>query len=466
MKTDTDNSNFETFGSAFEKAWADIEKQNMAELPPVDDAEGISAEEQLGYSKPKKENEDVPEPKQEPVDDEPDEQEGGGKEAEVKPGLPKLDEEEVEEAPELKKDEAEAAEPEKDSEGKPQDDEEDDDKDPYAHPLPKKRIERIRRKAAKEVEERLKTEYDRKIEELQAKLAEKESAQPKEVSLLTDAEREELLMLRRRIGAENDPEIKQQYDSKMEDNRLTIEDVMKQAFPAKEDQERLSRLGAFDEWASDPKNSNAAARILEALAEENPIQADIVRAKIAENISLKRGKMKAIEERSKSAKEWFETRTKQQAEQEEQQRKAFEEQRKMVKSKFDQGLKSYKSLQLVPTDGLDGKALEDAKAENKVRQQMQQFISDVRDEKYANIDDGINMVFAAAKAIKLQHDNARLQAKLKELEAKLNQRKEAGTVSRQSRATAPTVRREEKKVQTGDWKSQFDMLVAEQGRTA
>ena len=268
-------------------------------------------------------------------------------------------------------------------------------------------------------------------------------------------------MLRRRVSAEDDPEIKQQYDGKIEDNRATIEDVLKQSFPAKEDQDRLSRMGPFDEWAAQPQNGSAAAKILETLAQDNPIQADIIRAKIAENIGLKRGKQRALEERSKDAKEYFAKRNQEAEEQQKQQEVQQAQQQEAVKAAFNKAL-SYKPLQALPTEGLEGTKLKEVQQENKVRQQMQRFLSDVRDRKYNSVEDGVNIVFAAAKSMQLKHENNKLANRLKELEEQLNKRKEAGSVSRQSRATAATNKRTEERFRsTGDPGRDFDLLLAQ-----
>ena len=120
-----------------------------------------------------------------------------------------------------------------------------------------------------------------------------------------------------------------------------------------------------------------------------------------------------------------------------------------------------KSLQLVPTEGLTGKALEDAKAENAVRKQMRQFISDVRDRKVNQVEDGVNMVFAAAKAIQLAHEKKKLASRVKELETQLNQRKQAASVQR-NRTVAGTFAPKKKEPETsGNFLENFERRVAE-----
>ena len=446
---DTKKSGFGNISNALEQALADLDKQNqpLGEPAPQPEKETKPAEEEA----PKEEappqdddstKEETPKQDKEPDEDLPPEEED-------EPKLPGLEEDEEEVAPKPEEEKPKADEPKP-----PEEDEEEEQGNPYER-IPKKRLERLKRKVTRETEERLKTEYDKKIAELEAKLQQRQSekdAARDGPDGLTDAEREELLMLRRRVSVENDPEIKQQFDAKVEDNRATIQEVLQQAFPAKEDQERLGRMGPFDEWASDPKNGPAAAKILETLAQDNPIQADIIRNKIAENISLKRGKQRTIEERSKDAKEWFAKRNQEEESQRQQQEQEMAQRQQFVKEQFDRTLTEVKTLQPIPEDGLEGAKLQEVREQNKVRNQMRRFIADVRDQKYSTVKDGINLVFAAAKSLELKHKAQQLEKKVHELEEKLNQRKEAGTVSRQSRATATTTRREEQKKPTGDWR--------------
>lgn len=432
---ETKKSGFGNISSALEQALADIEKQNEPLGGPAPQPE----------KETKPAEEDTPPQDETPNDEEEDDDELP-QEDEDEPKLPGLEDEEEEVAPKPKEEQTKA-----DESKPPEEDEEEEPGNPYER-IPKKRLERLKRKVTRETEERLKTEYDRKIAELEAKLHQKQSEKPSAESALTDAEKEELLMLRRRISVESDPEIKQQFDAKVDDNRATIQEVLQQAFPAKEDQERLERMGPFDEWASDPKNGPAAAKILETLAEDNPIQADIIRNKIAENISLKRGKQRAIAEQSKGAKEWFEKRNQEEASQRQQQEQEMVQRQTFVKEQFDRTLTQVKTLQPIPEDGLEGGKLEEVRDQNKVRNQMRRFIADVRDQKYSTVKDGINLVFAAAKSLELKHKTQLLEKKVQELEGKLSQRKEAGTVSRQSRATAATTRRDDQKKPSGDWR--------------
>src|SRR5690606_6420492 len=144
-----------------------------------------------------------------------------------------------------------------------------------------------------------KEEYEAKIRELSER-----EPEDKGKAELSAAEKEELMMLRRRISAENDPEIKEKFDAQIADNLDTVKETIMGVRWNAEDRERLEKIGDFEEFArSNPRRFKV---ILDAVEEVNPVEADIIRSKIADNASLRRGKQRTIKELSEKANEWFE----------------------------------------------------------------------------------------------------------------------------------------------------------------
>lgn len=403
-----------------------------------------------GEEEQKPEKEEAPEPKEEEEDvreaeqHQEDEPEAGSEKEQQEEGeedvFPKLTEEGDEEPSQKPQEAAE---------------EEDEPEDPYTPPKFKKRLDRAKERAAKEAEKRAAEKYEAEIAELKKQIDEGSGSnvsedQPEPVS---DAEREELIMLRRKFAAENDPEIRNQYDNRIVDSREAISDVLGKYFSHPDDEQARKN---FDHLYQ--SNPESARKLLEEIEKKNPVDAQIITAKIGDIMSLKRGKQRAVDEAAKTAKEWFEQQEQKKQQQEQLSQQEVEQRRSAYLQQFD-GILQNKQFQPLPTAGLEGEQLKKAEADNSVRDRMRRVVEAAK--KATSPADVARLTSAAALAVKFEAENKALKNELDAVKKRLDERINAGQVSKRNRATAPTTRKEKKPESSGDFIRDFDQRVQE-----
>lgn len=210
---------------------------------------------------------------------------------------------------------------EEDSEEEDQENDSDDDEEldevlnnPHTKEKTRKRIQKLLKEKAE-----LKTEID----ELNAKLSETSTEDPEEVQRLQEeltSTREQLSVYMRRYDLENDPQLKEKYDSKLDVASSTIMDILKRnGLPEKSElKERenedgeieqyktigldsIEESGGFIQYAV--KNPQVYRTILDSL---DPLDADVLRSKVAEYRSLEQAKKLEIDKLSKETEGYFE----------------------------------------------------------------------------------------------------------------------------------------------------------------
>jgi len=337
--------------------------------------------------------------------------------------------------------------------------EEAEEHDPFESPKIKKRLDRQKQRLereAREREDKLRAEYEAKIAELSKKV---ESVEQSANNGLSDAEREELIMLRRRIDVESDPEIRKQFDDKIQDNRDAITEILLDKFRLPENQERIKEIGDFAEFSR--REPKAASDILDALAEHDPISAEIIKAKIAENVSLQRAKKRAIEEASKKAKEYFEERNKKLSEVQNAEKQRLDEMGKL----FAEGVKriyASEGFRDIDTTGLDGDKKKEVEATNALRAKMRNAI-EWGTQALANNDmkGVLQMIAAAAKTWELQDTINKLKAQNEELNGRIEARKKASSVAKEGRVSSasapkPSPKKPNTPQNIDEWEAQLD----------
>jgi len=246
---------------------------------------------------------------------------------------------------------------------------------------------------------------------------------------ISDAERNELIMLRRKHSLQNDDTIKQ-YDQRAKSAEGVLLDVVKSVVKA--DQAALIEQMGFERFA---KNTNAFREFMDILQETDPAQAALVGSKYAELVGARKEQQVKAKELTENADQWWkqqEDAFKQQQQEQQEMAKRMEK----VRDEFYQNtVSSDPYLKLIPTSGLAGDSLSRAQAENARRTQYQQEFQRIMTA--STLDERKKVVYRAALARPLADRVRALEAELKAKTEKLKKIEEARS-SRPSHSTGVT----------------------------
>jgi hypothetical protein len=234
---------------------------------------------------------------------------------------------------------------------------------------------------------------------------------------ISDAERQELIMLRRKHSLQNDDTIKS-YDERAKSAEAVLLDVVKSV--VKSDQAALIEQMGFEKFAKTP---NAFREFMDILQDNDPAQAALVSSKYAELVGAKREKELKAKELTDSADQWWKQQEESFKQQQEQQQAAMQEIDRIRTEFYQNTVESDPNFKLVPTAGLAGDALAKAKAENAKRTQYHQELHRILN---ANtLDERKKVVYRAALARPLADRVRTLEAELKAKTEKLKKIEDA-----------------------------------------
>lgn len=303
--------------------------------------------------------------------------------------------------------------------------------DPHTHTRVKKNIERLLGKI-QNLNKQLR-EKDKAVEQATAKVQEVE-AQPK-ADPVSEQEKTELSMLRRRYAIEKEGTLKE-YDTKVKSAEETLMGVVKSVL-SESDAKTIEKMG-FEKFANQaPK---AFREFLDVLDDDSPAQGALVRAKYAELISTKQEKERKQGELLAESDKWWK-------EQEEiygqQQQRGELQQKEIQKVKADfynDTISRDPYFKALPIDGLKGDALARAQTENAKRAIYQRDLQSVMNAK--SIDDQKKVVYRAALARVLADQLNEANTELKRAKDKIA-KVEAARNTRPARTDTPSTPRNE-----------------------
>lgn len=303
--------------------------------------------------------------------------------------------------------------------------------DPHGNPKTKKRVEKLLGKI-NSLKSELKAKVDpAEVAQLKQKIAELEEA-PK-VDPISEEDRKELTMLRRRFSLETDPEFRQEFDDKIKQSVGIIEDIIDQHVDSK-DAEEIKRIG-FEKFV---KNSPSAYRqFVELLEERNPADADLVKAKYGEVRSLRSLRDRKAQELTADAEKWAQEQSQKKVNTQHQQaeyQKQIESARKQLESQMIEKDPMFAKL---PEKGLEGEKLKKVQAENARRDKIHtQIRKNLRPKTH---EEQVSIMYQAA----LAHDFA---DKLKQAQRTIKQLQEQSQKIRakQSQTKPPSEARKDK----------------------
>jgi hypothetical protein len=193
----------------------------------------------------------------------------------------------------------------------------------------KKQFERIlkQRNEIAKAKEDIENTSKAKLAEMEAKLAEYESKVQSGGIIPEDVQKEleEGRKYRRIVDLENDPEIKQQFDTKRDEAKNDALDILKQNGANEADIAALEKIGVVN-FFSDAKYADTAEDAI--LSKLPPAQRRLLEKRVADILDIDRQRKRYIETEAAKAKEWYAERRKQQTETQtvsEAQRRADEE---------------------------------------------------------------------------------------------------------------------------------------------
>jgi len=329
--------------------------------------------------------------------------------------------------------------------------EEEDEPDflPNDPPRYKKRME----KAKKRWEE----EKAREIEALRKELESAKQVEPatEKPSGMTDEERTELIQLRRRFAIDKDPEFTNQFDEPLKANQDRIKGILKKHNMSDENLAVIDNLGGFDTFAE--SHPELARQILEKVSEDSVVDAEVLKGKLSETISLKDAKQRAIEKAMKDADKYFEGMTEKQKQSIEQANKQREQVVKTMEVVVDEYAKQPIFSDVPVTDGMGEQERKRAESINArratVRQKMKEAvaISDPRE--------AAQLAVAAAYAFELKAQLNEAQTELKAAKDQLAKIKKASTTRPSNTATPPKPPKQQQPSRPQDPIAGFDQGV-------
>lgn len=385
---------------------------------------------------------------QEQPEDRPEQSEDEGQDVRQEEGLdlelPSLSEEEPEE--EEQEPEQSQPDPVEDEESTRADDEdskkelEELRKDPHTHARVKKNIDRLLGKI-----QNLNKQLRQKDQEIEKVKAEKPEAVPTDP--VSEEEKRELLMLRRRYSIDKDGTL-QEFDKKAKSAEETLMGVVK-ATLSDEDAETIERVG-FEKFANTPRSFK---KFLEILDENDPAKGALVRTKYAELVSVNNEKTATTQKLVEEADKWWEEQEQAVAKQQEQSNEYKQQVEKIKSDFFSQTVASDPYFKAIETDGLKGEELARAQTENAKRAIYQRDLKQILDAQ--SIDDQKKVVYRAALARPLADQVKALQKQLKDARTKLKKIDDARNIRSSANQAPPPPKQEEPQ----DFASQLERLV-------
>lgn len=239
--------------------------------------------------------------------------------------------------------------------------------DPHANPRTKRSMERLLGKisAQKKVLGTQEKELATLKQEIEALKAQKPESDP-----VTDAEKEELKMLRRRVAVESDPEITGKYDTRIGAINETLNAIVDSSFNP-EDAAKIKQMG-FETFAKSlPREYK---KLIEKLDEDSPYDAETVRASLGELRSLSTQRKHDIEKLSQESDKYWAEKQKVAQESEQQVQKRTEAIKQIRAALEDELINRDKYFMTIDTSKLSGEEKERAEKENKRRAYYQKNI--------------------------------------------------------------------------------------------
>lgn len=215
---------------------------------------------------------------------------------------------------------------------------------PYDKPKTAKRIDALLKKATalQESEALTKKELaarDQKLKELEEELGKVKTVNP-ETNEEVKKQLDELSMFRRRYQLENDPEVKQKFDSRIESAENAISEIFKRRGGGDGLSNIVSEEGGWLKFTDSNRvirlvdgTEMTAAEIAEAIKKELPLsERRAIESFELEQIQTRRDRERFFEEETKKANEFFQKKNELTKKQEEERAKAIEEGSKMINS--------------------------------------------------------------------------------------------------------------------------------------
>ena len=215
---------------------------------------------------------------------------------------------------------------------------------PYDKPKTAKRIDALLKKATalQESEALTKKELaarDQKLKDLEEELGKVKTVNP-ETNEEVKRQLDELSMFRRKYDLENDPEVKQKFDSRIENAENSISEIFKRRGGGDGLANIVSEEGGWLNFTDSNRvirlvdgTEMTAAEIAEAIKKELPLsERRSIESFELEQIQTRRDRERFFEEETKKANEFFQKKNDLTKKQEEERAKAIEEGSKMINS--------------------------------------------------------------------------------------------------------------------------------------
>jgi hypothetical protein len=377
-------------------------------------------------------------------------------EKKVEDKKPEEDEDEEEEASEIAKAEEkeEPKEEKKEDEVKePEAKSEDEVKDEELKVLPHDKPKTARRIQAllKKVDEVSSKEATtaKQLQEKEARLAEleKQLGEVKSVDPTTNDEikkqLDELAMYRRRYELDNDPEVKQKFDSRIEGAEKSIKDI----FAKKRGGEAINKIieeeGGWVKFSESGRKITltggeeiTAAELAEKIREELPLsERRAIDAAEIEQAATAREKQRYFEEQSAKAKEYFTARETESKAAQEKQAQVTKELQDKINTWQNKFLTEQEFFKEEPTDGLTGDKLAEAQDRNKHVKQLKQVLQ--KNMAVNDLDGTLNVIAESVLYHEERRQHAEAIKKVQLLEAQLKERQAEIDKFKRASSTTP-----------------------------
>lgn len=341
-----------------------------------------------------------------------------------------------------------------DDEGQQEDssdeDNEEDLKNPHFKGI-KKRID----KAKKSAEKRVRAEYEEKVKQLESELSEARAS--KQVTSLSDDERKEYLMLKRRFDVQNDPELKKSYDDKISLRDRQAKEILKKHAVNDEYRKRVDEIGSISEFAA--ANPKGMKEIIEKISAVDSIDGTAISSAIAEARLLKGERDEKVKELSSEAEKYFAEIEEKKQVAEKNRVESINAANKAYEETF------YKAIDNTPT--LAKKPIPET-ASPEEREYIKKHNASVDAMKrvvkagltVSNSNDAAKILFAAGRSVVLQNRVAELEKKLSDLQSKQEAVRESSRIHKNTMSPARVKTKPMKKTQGMSSEDSLDELIA------
>lgn len=306
-------------------------------------------------------------------------------------------------------------------------------KNPHDSAKFKERLDRALDRGKKQGRKEAESELQEKVKQLEEQLqsTESELQEKEEQPELSEEERKELQMLRRRLSAESDPEVKEKFDDRIKANESSIHEILKTHFPEEEDQKILEKSGVYEDFEKFARSNPKGYRdLIKQIEEESPYDAELISKAAAESSTIKRQKQSYIEEVSQNAQEYFAQKEAEAQKAQAEAQKAAKEREQLVTKYYEdltQNPKSYLRKKELP-QGVTEKQKRFIEKRNQVIEKSQKLFQ--RAAKPSNYSELLDVAYAASSVPVLKDTIRALNAQLKEKETELQKRRDVAKTGR------------------------------------